>query len=281
MGIPAFLWPPPSPGLVRALRAQASLYILLILRPPAWLGRARRASLQRNVFSAPGAAACPGDGSREAPPALADSSIAFPATQEATNLRAGQAEPCWHAAESHRRVGRQTDRQGQAGGCADSQTGWQARPEGWDSLQAGWCHGPSMPRPGCQAYRAQPQRRYPQPAAGEGLPGPHPHRDSIFWAPVSGRPAALLGPALSAGCAPGPSSQQGVQGTHHVSAVRAGGCDLHCGSCWLEWSGLVVVRCGGSPASTGLVAPVCLTGCRAALVLRQVVARAGQDGRSG
>lgn len=108
-------------------------------------------------------------------PALADSSTAFPATQEATNLRAGQAEPCWHAAESHRRVGRQTDRQGQAGGCADSQTGWQARPEGWDSVQdqAG-AMAPACPGQAARHTMPGPRDATPSLQLERGCPAPNP-----------------------------------------------------------------------------------------------------------
>lgn len=235
------MWPPPSPGLVRALRAQAYLYILLILRPPAWLGRARRTSLQRNVFSAPGAAACPGEGSGETPPALTDSSIAFPATQEATNLRAGQAEPCWHAAESHRRVGRQTDRQGQAGGGADSQTGWQARPEGWDSVQGqAGAMAPACPGQAARHTMPSPRDATPSLQLERGCPAPTPTvtafsgprflGDQLLSLGLPSKQAVLRGPLPSRESrAPTTCLQSGLGAvTYTVGAAGWSGLGLWC-----------------------------------------------------
>lgn len=39
---------------------------------------------------------------------------------------------------------------------------------------------------------------------------------------------------------------EGIQVTHHVSAVGAGGSDLHYGSCLLDWPELLVLRCSRS-----------------------------------
>lgn len=103
--------PSPAPDSARALslprgpRAPGSLWGLPVLCPLARAGQGRRASLQRNVFSVQRAASCPGRVLEKHPPHWLTHPLPAPAAQEATNLRAEQAEPGGTAVESHRLAG--------------------------------------------------------------------------------------------------------------------------------------------------------------------------------
>lgn len=114
------------------------------------------------------------------------------------------------------------------------------------SAGPGWCHGPGMPGLGCQAHDAQPQGPCPQSAARGDRPAPTPTATAFAGLRCLGQQLLLLGPPSAnprVWGVPQAVLSEGIQVIHHVSTVGAGGSDLHCGSCHLEWPELMVLRC--------------------------------------